>query len=218
MLTQAIQDYMKAIYKLQQAGEVVTTNAIAGRLGVAPASVSNMLKKLAKLTLVEHTPYHGVQLTGGGQKVALEVIRHHRLIELYLARQLGISLDKVDEEAERLEHVISEELEERIAQSLGQPTHDPHGDPIPTRDGDVDDRHHPLLADLRPGQAGVIARVSDRDPAVLRGLTTVRLLPGESVRVLERYNDGAVSVRTRAGKRRVRADLAKAVYIQTARA
>lgn len=217
-MTQAIEDYLKSIYKLQQAGEAVTTNAIAEHLSVAPASVSNMLKKLAKLKLVEHTPYHGVQLTNGGQKVALEVIRHHRLIELYLARHLGISLDKVDEEAERLEHVISEELEEQIARSLGQPTHDPHGDPIPTREGDVEDQQHPLLADLRTGQAGVIARVSDRDPEVLRDLATARLLPGESVQVLERHVDGALSVQTTRGRRRVRAALAHAVYITETRA
>ncbi|HET6780941.1 MAG TPA: metal-dependent transcriptional regulator [bacterium] len=214
VLTQAIEDYMKAIYKLQQEGAAATTNAIAERLDVAPASVSNMLKKLARLRLVEHTPYHGVQLTDGGQKVALEVIRHHRLIELYLARNLGISLDKVDEEAERLEHVISEELEERIAQSLGEPTRDPHGDPIPTREGDVEDLHHPVLADLGPGQTGIVSRVSDRDPAVLRDLASERLLPGESVRVVAVHDDGALSVETKKGTRRVRSDLAKAVFIE----
>lgn len=214
VLTQAIEDYMKAIYKLQQEGAAATTNAIADRLDVAPASVSNMLKKLARLRLVEHTPYHGVQLTDGGQKVALEVIRHHRLIELYLARNLGISLDKVDEEAERLEHVISEELEERIAQSLGEPTRDPHGDPIPTREGDVEDLHHPVLADLGPGQTGIVSRVSDRDPAVLRDLASERLLPGESVRVVAVHDDGALSVETKKGTRRVRSDLAKAVFIE----
>lgn len=213
-MTQAIEDYMKAIYKLQQEGAAATTNAIAERLDVAPASVSNMLKKLARLRLVEHTPYHGVQLTDGGQKVALEVIRHHRLIELYLARNLGISLDKVDEEAERLEHVISEELEERIAQSLGEPTRDPHGDPIPTREGDVEDLHHPVLADLGPGQTGIVSRVSDRDPAVLRDLASERLLPGESVRVVAVHDDGALSVETKKGTRRVRSDLAKAVFIE----
>jgi len=214
MLTQAIEDYMKAIYKLQQQGAAATTNAIAERLDVAPASVSNMLKKLARLRLVEHTPYHGVQLTDGGQKVALEVIRHHRLIELYLARNLGISLDKVDEEAERLEHVISEELEERIAQSLGEPTRDPHGDPIPTREGDVEDLHHRVLADLGPGQTGVVARVSDRDPAVLRDLASEGLLPGESVRVVAVHDDDALSVKTKKGTRRVRSDLARAVFIE----
>ncbi|MGH2436967.1 MAG: metal-dependent transcriptional regulator [bacterium] len=214
VLTQAIEDYMKAIYKLQQEGAAATTNAIAERLDIAPASVSNMLKKLARLRLVAHTPYHGVQLTDSGQKVALEVIRHHRLIELYLARNLGISLDKVDEEAERLEHVISEELEERIAQSLGEPTRDPHGDPIPTREGDVEDLHHPVLADLGPGQAGIVARVSDRDPAVLRDLASERLLPGESVLVVAVHDDGALSVKTKKGTRRVRADLAKAVFIE----
>lgn len=213
-LTQSIEDYMKVIYKLRQQGAAATTNAIAERLDVAPASVSNMLKKLARLRLVEHIPYHGVQLTDGGEKVALEVIRHHRLIELYLARHLGISLDKVDEEAERLEHVISEDLEERIAQSLGEPTRDPHGDPIPTREGDVEDLRHPLLADLGAGQTGVVARVSDRDPAVLRDLASEHLLPGETVRVMAVHDDGALSVRTKKGTRRVRSDLAKAVYIQ----
>lgn len=213
MLTKAIEDYLKAIYKLTQAGEAVSTNAIAERLGVAPASVSNMVKKLARLKLVEHAPYHGVQLTEGGQKVALEIIRHHRLIELYLSRYLGVSLDKVDEEAERLEHVISEELEERIAQSLGQPTHDPHGDPIPTREGDVEDPHLPLLSDLRPGQEGIIARVSDRDPAVLRDLAAHRLLPGLAVRVLDVAADGTLRLFTNDREQRVAPDLARAVFI-----
>lgn len=213
MLTQAIEDYLKVIYKLRQAGEAVTTNAIAQSLSVAPASASNMIKKLARLKLVDHTPYHGVQLTVGGEKIALEVIRHHRLIELYLARHLGIGLDRVDEEAERLEHVISEELEERIAQSLGDPTHDPHGDPIPTREGAVEAMHHPLLADLRPGQAGVVVRVSDRDPAVLRGLSEQRLLPGVAVRVMEIAADGTMRLRAGQVERRVSFDQARAVFI-----
>ncbi|MGH9194354.1 MAG: iron dependent repressor, metal binding and dimerization domain protein, partial [Acidimicrobiia bacterium] len=170
MLTQAIEDYLKIIYKLQREGAAVTTNAIAERLGVAPASVSNMVKKLARLRLVEHTPYHGVILTSGGEKVALEVIRHHRLLELYLSQHLGFSLDKVDDEGERLEHVLSEDLEEKIAATLGEPTHDPHGDPIPSRDGTVDDPQYPVLAELGEGESGVIARVSDRDPDVLRDL------------------------------------------------
>lgn len=213
MLTQAIQDYLKVIYKLHVAGEAVTTNAIADRMGVAPASVTNMLKKLARLKLVQHTPYHGVHLTSGGEKIALEVIRHHRLIELYLTRYLGVSLDRVDEEAERLEHVISEELEERIAQSLGQPTHDPHGDPIPTREGGLHDAHHPVLAELRPGQGGVIVRVSDRDAATLRDLSARRLLPGRSVRVIQVAPDGTMRVQNETAVQQVAADLARAVYI-----
>ncbi len=213
MLTQAIEDYLKVIYKLRQEGEAVTTNAIAQRLSVAPASASNMIKKLARLKLVDHTPYHGVQLTAGGQKIALEVIRHHRLIELYLARHLGLGLDRVDAEAERLEHVISEELEERIAQSLGDPTYDPHGDPIPTREGAVEAVRHPVLADLRPGQRGVIVRVSDSDPRILRGLTEQHILLGARVRVMDITPDGSVRLRIGRADQQVSFDQARAVYI-----
>src|SRR5918992_5036888 len=130
-LTDAIQDYLKEIYKLQADHDRVSTSAIADRLGVAQPSVTSMLKKLAALGLAEHEPYRGVVLTDKGERVALEVIRHHRLLEQYLAETLGLSIDAVHEEADRLEHALSEELEARIDESLGYPTHDPHGDPIP---------------------------------------------------------------------------------------
>ena len=130
-LTDAIQDYLREIYKLGLDGGRVTVTALAKRLGVSPASASAMVKKLAALDLAEHQPYHGIELTAAGEKVALEVIRHHRLLELYLAETLGVDVDKVHNEAERLEHALSEELEERIDRALGFPTHDPHGDPIP---------------------------------------------------------------------------------------
>jgi DtxR family Mn-dependent transcriptional regulator len=130
-LSDTIQDYLKGIYKLQAAGGRATVTALARDQGVSPASASAMLKKLAVLDLIEHEPYRGARLTPAGEKVALEVIRHHRLLELYLARTLGVAVDDVHDEADRLEHVISEELEERIDQALGYPTHDPHGDPIP---------------------------------------------------------------------------------------
>jgi DtxR family Mn-dependent transcriptional regulator len=130
-LSAAIQDYLKEIYKLGTAGERVTTNALAHRQQVSPASASAMAKKLAALGLAEHAPYHGVLLTPAGEQVALEVIRHHRLLELYLAETLGIGVEDVHDEADRLEHVLSEELEARIDKALGFPTHDPHGDPIP---------------------------------------------------------------------------------------
>ncbi len=130
-LSEAIQDYLKGIYKLQEAGGRATVTALARDQGVSPASASAMLKKLAVLDLLEHEPYHGARLTPAGEKVALEVIRHHRLLELYLAETLGVHVDDVHAEADRLEHVISEELEERIDRALGFPTHDPHGDPIP---------------------------------------------------------------------------------------
>ena len=130
-LSEAIQDYLKGIYKLQAAGGRATVTALARDQGVSPASASAMLKKLAVLDLLEHEPYRGARLTPAGEKVALEVIRHHRLLELYLADTLGLDVDHVHDEADRLEHVISEELEARIDQALGYPTHDPHGDPIP---------------------------------------------------------------------------------------
>jgi len=130
-LTDAIQDYLREIYKLGHDGGRVTVTALAKRLGVSPASASAMVKKLAALELAAHQPYHGIELTAAGEKVALEVIRHHRLLELYLAETLGVDVDNVHNEAERLEHALSEELEERIDRALGFPTHDPHGDPIP---------------------------------------------------------------------------------------
>jgi DtxR family Mn-dependent transcriptional regulator len=130
-LTDAIQDYLKEIYKLQEGGERVAVTALAREQHVAPGSASEMVKKLAALQLVDHEPYHGVRLTEAGERVAVEVIRHHRLLELYLAETLGLHVDEVHAEADRLEHVISEELEARIDKALGFPTHDPHGDPIP---------------------------------------------------------------------------------------
>jgi len=213
MLTQAIQDYLKIIYKLQGEGAGVTTNAIADRLGVAPASVTNMIKKLARLRLVEHAPYRGVALTAGGEKVALEVIRHHRLLELYLSDVLGVSLDKVDEEAERLEHVLSEELEERIAQSLGDPTHDPHGHPIPSREGTLDELSYPVLAELGRGASAVIVRVSDRHAAVLRHLAADGLLPGAHLQVVGVDREGRMRVRLSAGEREVPRKFAEAVHV-----
>jgi DtxR family transcriptional regulator, Mn-dependent transcriptional regulator len=134
VLSESIQDYLKAVYKLQEANGRVTIGAVAKDLGVAPASASAMVKKLAALDLLTHEPYRGAQLTEAGERVALEVIRHHRLLELYLAETLGVHVDDVHDEADRLEHVISEELEARIDRALGFPTHDPHGDPIPSAD------------------------------------------------------------------------------------
>lgn len=213
MLTQAIEDYLKVIYKLEQSGETVTTGAIAERLGVAQASVSNMVKKLARLRLVEHTPYRQIQLTPGGKKVALEVIRHHRLLELYLARMLGVSLDRVDAEAERLEHVLSEDVEERIAQSLGEPTTDPHGDPIPARDGTVESLQHPVLAGLAPGAKGTIVRVSDSDPAILRDLAGSGMLPGAEFEVVSSTSRGGLRIRTAGTDHALSSDHAKAIFV-----
>src|SRR3954465_10444974 len=159
-VSSAVQDYAKAIYSLEQRCEsgAVSTNALAERLGVSAASAASMVKKLDGLGLVEHVPYRGVALTERGAKVALEVLRHHRLLERYLAEELGVPWDRVHDEAEVLEHVLSEELEELIAAKLGHPTRDPHGDPIPTLDGRIEESPTEALHDLEPGSSGVFVR------------------------------------------------------------
>ncbi len=184
--TQAVQDYLKAIYKLQQRARPVSTVLIAERLGLSSAAVSKMLKHLAALRLVEHRRYQGVELTPPGEKIALEVIRHHRLLELYLVEALGVPWDRVDAEAEVLEHVLSEEVEERIAMLLGHPTHDPHGDPIPGHDGVLDERAGRRLAEVPTGTRARVLRVPDRDPQLLRYLGELGLVPQAEVRVVRR--------------------------------
>jgi DtxR family Mn-dependent transcriptional regulator len=196
-ISSAIEDYAKAIFALQERGvEAVSTNALADRLGVTPGSASGMVKRLCELGLVEHTPYHGVSLTESGERVALEVIRHHRLLELYLVETLGVPWDRVHEEAEVLEHVISEELEERIAQKLGDPTHDPHGDPIPTRDLTLPVARTEALQSLAAGATGCFTRVSDSDPDMLRWLGERGIAPGDEFEVLDKQPfDGPLFVR-----------------------
>jgi DtxR family Mn-dependent transcriptional regulator len=174
----------------------VATNDLAARLGVTPASASSMAKKLAELGLVEHAPYRGVRLTREGERVALEVLRHHRLLELYLAEHLGVPWDRVHEEAEALEHVLSEYLESRIAAKLGDPTHDPHGDPIPTAALSIDEGDTRALADMHPGEGGRFIRVSDSDPEMLRYLGERGIGIGDELEVLDRQPfDGPLTVR-----------------------
>jgi len=189
--SEAVENYAKAIYSLQnRTGEPVATNDLADRLQVTPASASGMIKKLADHGLVEHVPYRGVQLTHDGEQVALEVLRHHRLLELYLVEQLGVPWDRVHEEAEALEHVISEDLEARIAAKLGNPTHDPHGDPIPDAKLKIDESSTRSLADLEPGDRGRFVRVSDSDPAMLRYLSERGVALGDALEVLDRQPFG----------------------------
>ena len=189
--SEAVENYAKAIYSLQhRTGEPVATNDLADRLQVTPASASGMIKKLADQGLVEHVPYRGVQLTEEGEQVALEILRHHRLLELYLVEQLGVPWDRVHEEAEALEHVISEDLEARIAAKLGNPTHDPHGDPIPDAELQIDESSTRSLADLEPGDRGQFVRVSDSDPAMLRYLSERGVALGDALEVLDRQPFG----------------------------
>jgi DtxR family Mn-dependent transcriptional regulator len=183
-------DYLKVIYKLQGDRGAVSTSEIATRLDVSAASVTNMVKRLAKLRLLTYARYHGAALTPMGQRIALEIIRHHRLIELYLAEHLGVSLDKVDSEAEKIEHVLSEDVETRIATQLGNPTVDPHGDPIPSSAGVVRDVRYPTLHGLSSGDTAIVARVSDRNPAVLRRLSQLGVLPGVGLKMLRHRATG----------------------------
>ncbi len=188
-LTQAIEDYLKTIYEItcQPSGQIdasctrrATTNQIADALGVTPASVTGMLKKLSETDppLVEYQKHRGVVLTFEGEQAALEILRHHRLLESFLHQILGYKWHEVHVEADRLEHVISEEFEERIATALGDPTHDPHGDPIPTRELQMPITSSTLLANLRTGQSAVIVRVDNKDPAFLCHLEKLGLIPG----------------------------------------
>jgi DtxR family Mn-dependent transcriptional regulator len=180
-LSAAIQDYLKEIYKLQSSGQRATTTAISKRMGVAPSSATSMVKKLAALELANHAPYRGVELSEAGTKIALEVIRHHRLVEQYLAETLGLGIDAVHAEADRLEHVISEELEARIDEQLGYPTHDPHGDPIPDAGLNVALQELRSLDRLEPGEAATVRRVPDGDAGLLRYLAGLTLVPGQRV-------------------------------------
>jgi DtxR family transcriptional regulator, Mn-dependent transcriptional regulator len=200
----AIEDYAKAIYALQSRAEggAVSTNALAERLGVTPGSASGMVRKLDELGLVSHVPYRGVELTEPGRRLALEVLRHHRLLELYLAESLGLPWDRVHAEAEVLEHHISEELEELIAAKLGDPKYDPHGDPIPTRELEIEERAGESLATLAPGARGRFTRVSDQDPAMLRYLAERGIRPGDAFEVVDRQPfGGPLFVRFGAGER-----------------
>jgi len=186
--SQAVEDYAKAIYSLErQAGGNVSTSALAERLGVSPASASAMVRRLDDLGLVEHEPYHGVTLSPAGRRIALEVIRHHRLLELYLAEALGMPWDRVHDEAEVLEHALSPNLSDLIAAKLGEPTHDPHGDPIPTREGRVEERQTVSLQTLEPGAKGVFSRVSDSNSELLRFLSDKGIAPGMRFEIVEKH-------------------------------
>jgi DtxR family Mn-dependent transcriptional regulator len=215
---EAVENYAKAIYALQQReGSVVTTNALAERLGVTAASASGMVKKLGTLGLVRHEPYRGVELTAEGERLALEVLRHHRLLELYLAERLGMPWDRVHDEAEVLEHVISEELEALIADKLGHPTRDPHGDPIPTPDLTIDERDTVCMQDLDAGDRGVFVRISDSDPEMLRYLGDRGIAPGDRFEVVEKQPfAGPVFVRFGGDTHVLGGTLAQAMRVEVA--
>jgi DtxR family transcriptional regulator, Mn-dependent transcriptional regulator len=212
----AVEDYAKAIYALQMRDDQpVSTTALAERLGVTAASASGMVKRLGELGLVTHRRYHGVLLTDAGLRIALQVIRHHRLLELYLVESLGVPWDRVHEEAEVLEHVLSDELEDLIAAKLGEPTHDPHGDPIPSRELTIEEIPTESLESLEPGARGTFARISDSDPDMLRYLAERGIAPGAELEVVERQPfGGPLFVRFRDAVHPLGGELARAIRVQ----
>lgn len=199
MITQAVQDYLKVIFKLASSGNV-STNAIAERLQISQASVTGMIKKLSDLRLTTYKPYYGVELTKTGRKIALEIIRHHRLLELYLAEALGYSWDQVHDEAEKLEHVISEALEDKMAKILGNPTADPHGAPIPSKDGIIEERSLECLSVIDAGQKVQVKQVSDKDAEMLRYLGDIGIFPDVMIDVMEKAPFGGPLLIKVAGK------------------
>jgi DtxR family Mn-dependent transcriptional regulator len=194
-LTAPVEDYLKAIYAIGKGTGAAATNDIAQRLALAPASVSGMVRRLADQGLLAYERYHGVKLTESGRRAALRTLRRHRVIEAYLAQALGYPWDRVHAEAERLEHAASEELVDRMAATIGEPEVDPHGAPIPTRDGAVDETEYRSLADMSVGVSGSVVRVSDEDPEMLRYLAELAIVPGKRVTVKARAPyDGPITL------------------------
>ena len=204
--TESIDDYLKAILELAgDDGGRATSNALAARLGISAASVTGMLRKLAirRPALIDYKKHHGARLTQEGRRRAMRVIRRHRLMELFLCEVLGFSWDEVHEEAERLEHVMSQKLEDRIAEKLGYPEFDPHGQSIPRADGTLTGVHTIRLNELEPGEKAIISAVSDRDPQILRDLADQGLMPGQSLMMVEQAPaEGVITLRVGAKKRK----------------
>lgn len=214
-LSHAQEDYVKAIFHLGGARGQVSTSQLAERLAVSAASATEMLGKLATLGLVNHDRYHGASLTPGGEAVALEIVRHHRLLEMYLSQKLGYAWDEVHEEAELLEHVISERMEERIFEVLGRPEVDCHGDPIPTLQGRLLEEEHRNLVAARAGERLRVRRVSDRDPAKLRALQQLGVRLGAEIEILqESVYEGPVAVRVAGRRRQLPLGIAREVFVE----
>lgn len=214
-LTAPVEDYLKAIYAIEQAGDAAGTNEVAMRLSIAAASVSGMVRRLADQGLVSYERYRGVRLTDAGRRAALKTIRRHRVIEAYLAKALGYAWDRVHEEAERLEHAASDELIDRMAEAIGEPRTDPHGHPIPTKDGRIDETPHRTLSDLAAGQRSRVERVSDEDSELLRYLAKIGIRPGVQVMLTERAPfDGPLTLRVGKGSVQVGLALASRVMVE----
>jgi DtxR family transcriptional regulator, Mn-dependent transcriptional regulator len=214
-VTAPVEDYLKVIYEIERLSGAAATNDIAHRLAIAPASVSGMVRRLAEQGLLEHERYRGVRLTDEGRRIALRMVRRHRIIEAYLTRALGYPWDRVHDEAERLEHAASDELIDRMATAIGEPSVDPHGAPIPTRELTIEERSLSSLADLPAGASGRIVRVSDDDAPRLRYLGELGLIPGATVRVLSQAPfGGPITVRVNDTEHQVGPALAAVVQVE----
>jgi len=212
----AVEDYAKAIYALEERDGAVTTTALAARLHVTPASASGMVRKLHEHGLATHEPYRGVKLTERGTRLALEMVRHHRLLETYLAESLGMPWDRVHAEAEVLEHHLSDDLEARIAAKLGNPTHDPHGDPIPCADLTIAADDTRALSTLEPGDSATLARVSDAEPEMLRYLAERAITPGTTLKVIDKQPfGGPLFVDARGTVHALGGRLAESMWVRT---
>lgn len=218
VLSRQLEDYVKGIFVLQGESEtgLVATTALAKRLKVSSASVTSMLKKLKQTKLAQYTPYKGVRLTQGGEKIALEILRHHRLLELYLAEVVGMPWDQVHDEAEILEHALSEELEAILFEKLGRPKADPHGDPIPADDGTLETPASTALAEAEAGTSRKIVRVGNDDPKVLRYLGSLGLIPGVKLEVLEKLPfNGPVKIRVGDEEHSLGRELSQEIFVST---
>ena len=213
-VSRSVEDYLKAIYTLQESGGAVRTSTLAERMGVAAPSATSMIARLAAGGFLRHTPYRGVELTEKGARIALEIIRHHRLWEAFLHQALNVPIDQLNDEAERLEHVLSDELEAHIVRVLGDPSRDPHGDPIPSADGSVDSEVYPTIADLPEGASATVRRVQSEDPALLRYLETLGLLPGAAIFLRHREPfHGPITLTADGAERVIGRELAGQIFV-----
>lgn len=216
MPSEQLEDYLKNIYKIQSSEGRVTTTLLSQKLKISPASVTEMVKKLAEEGIVTHTPYKGVHLTKEGRKRALQIIRRHRLWEAFLVEVLKYDWHEIDEEAEKLEHIASERLERRIDEILGYPNTDPHGDAIPTREGKVDASHHSSLAAMPPGKTVTVRRVSDSSPEILRYMSKLGITLNKKIKVKEKIEfDGSLRVHVGGKEQFISSKLAQNIYVDS---
>lgn len=214
MRSESVEDYLKQTYKLQNENEQVSLSQLAEKLNVSAPSVTQMVKKLEKKGYLKYTPYQGILLTPKGKQVALEVIRHHRLLELFLSEVMGYPLEKVDAEAEKLEHVISEDFEDMMNKCLGNPKIDPHGDPIPTKDGKLSQRRYSVLAEVAVGDTVMIKRVSDDNPEMVRYMNKLGLLPSVKIKILSKDPfEGPLKIRLDKREFVIGFNVAKAIFV-----